>query len=340
MTSGHTLMEPCAEKITAPQVVPGKPAVRTDWTRDEISGIYKMPLLDLIYRAATIHRAFHNAQQVQQCTLLSIKTGGCPEDCGYCPQSSHYSTGVKAEKLLDVDAVVTAARLAKEGGSTRFCMGAAWREVNDNTQFDRVVDMVSQVSKLDMEVCVTLGMLNESQAQRLKEAGLTAYNHNLDTGENYYDKIITTRTYEDRLNTLKNVRDAGLNVCCGGIVGMGETADDRIDLLHTLATLKEHPESVPVNALVAVEGTPLADQKPVEIWDMLRMIATARITMPLARVRLSAGRVTMTQVEQAMCFLAGANSIFTGEKLLTTSNCDFNEDAQLFNLLGLQTMPQ
>jgi len=314
-------------------------AIRTDWSKQEIADIYHMPLMELIYRAATVHRAFHKADEVQQCTLLSIKTGGCPEDCGYCPQSAHYDTGVKAEKLLDTNAVVTAARLAKEGGSTRFCMGAAWREVNDNTQFDRVVDMVSQVSELGMEVCVTLGMLNADQAQRLKEAGLTAYNHNLDTGEQYYDKIITTRTYNDRLNTLKNVRNAGLNVCCGGIVGMGETADDRIDLLHTLSTLPEHPESVPVNALVAVEGTPLAEQNPVEIWEMLRMIATARVTMPRARVRLSAGRVSMSQAEQALCFLAGANSIFTGEKLLTTSNCDFDEDAQMFQALGLKTMP-
>jgi biotin synthase len=313
--------------------------VRNDWTKEEIAAIYHSPLLELIYRAAGMHRQFHNSRDVQQCTLLSIKTGGCPEDCGYCPQSSHYETGVKAEGLLNKDAVVTAARLAKEGGSTRFCMGAAWREVNDNTQFDRVVEMVSEVSAMGMEVCVTLGMLNAQQAQRLKEAGLTAYNHNLDSGEEFYEKIITTRTYKERLNTLQNVRDAGLNVCCGGIIGMGETPADRVDLLHTLATLPEHPESVPVNALVAVEGTPLAEQKPVEIWAMLRMIATARIVMPHARVRLSAGRISMSQAEQALCFLAGANSIFTGEKLLTTGNCDFDEDRQLFEVLGLEPMP-
>lgn len=312
--------------------------VRNDWTKTEISEIFHRPLLDLIYQAATVHREYHDPTKVQQCTLLSIKTGGCPEDCGYCPQSAHYSTGVKSEKLLNLDAVVTAARLAREGGSTRFCMGAAWREVKDNAQFDEVLEMVREVSKMDMEVCVTLGMLNEDQADRLKEAGLTAYNHNLDTGEKFYGDIISTRTYEDRLQTLKNVRDAGINVCCGGIVGLGETSDDRIDLIHTLATMSEHPESVPINALVAVEGTPLGDRPPVEIWEMLRMIATARVTMPKARVRLSAGRVTMNQAEQALCFMAGANSIFTGEKLLTTPNPGFDEDSQMLTALGLKTM--
>lgn len=312
--------------------------VRTDWTRQEIAAIYHTPLMELIYQAATVHRQHHKPNAVQQCTLLSIKTGGCPEDCSYCPQSSHYSTGVKAEPLLNLDAVVTAAKLAKEGGSTRFCMGAAWREVNDNSQFDRVLEMVRQVSALDMEVCVTLGMLSAEQASKLKAAGLTAYNHNLDTGEGYYDQIITTRTYKDRLNTLANVRAAGLNVCCGGILGMGESADDRIDLIHTLCTLPEHPESVPINALVAVEGTPLADQAEVEIWQMVRMVATARIAMPQARVRLSAGRLQMSHAEQALCFLAGANSIFTGEKLLTTGNCDFDEDRQMFDALGLTAL--
>lgn len=322
------------ECTSAPHMV----AIRNDWSREEIASIYHTPLMDLIYQAAGVHRQFHNPRAVQQCTLLSIKTGGCPEDCGYCPQSAHHDSGVKAEKLLNLDTVVTAARLAKEGGSTRFCMGAAWRDVKDNTQFDEVVDMVKEVSKLGMEVCVTLGMLNEQQAQRLKEAGLTAYNHNLDTGEKYYDKIITTRTYKDRLETLKNVRTAGINVCCGGIIGMGESSDDRIDLIHTLSTLPEHPESVPVNALVAVKGTPLEEQPPVEIWEMVRMIATARIAMPKAIVRLSAGRVTMSVSEQALCFLAGANSIFTGEKLLTTSNCDFDEDKQMFDVLGLESL--
>lgn len=319
-----------------PSVVPS--AVRNNWTREEVSEIYNRPLLSLIYDGATVHRQFHNAASVQQCTLLSVKTGGCPEDCAYCPQSAHYSTGVKAEGLLNVDTVYMAAKMAKEAGSTRFCMGAAWREVKDNQQFEQVLEMVRQVSSLKLEVCVTLGMLNEEQAARLKEAGLTAYNHNLDTGESYYDQIITTRTYSDRLKTLGNVRNAGISVCCGGIVGLGETADDRIELLHTLATLPEHPESVPVNALVAVEGTPMADQQPVEVWEMLRMIATARILMPLSMVRLSAGRVSMSIAEQALCFMAGANSIFTGEKLLTTANCEFDDDAEMFKLLGLTAL--
>jgi biotin synthase len=308
---------------------------RNNWTREEVSTIFNTPLLDLIFSAATIHRQFHNPRFVQQCTLLSIKTGGCPEDCGYCPQSAHYKTEVKPESLLNIDTVVTAAKIAKEAGSTRFCMGAAWREVKDNESFEEVLDMVEQVSAMDMEVCCTLGMLTAKQAQRLKEAGLTAYNHNLDTGADYYDKIITTRTYQERLDTLKNVRDAGINVCCGGIVGMGESVDDRIDLLHTLATLSEHPESVPVNALLAVEGTPLESQPPVPIWDLIRVIATARILMPLARVRLSAGRVNFSHAEQALCFLAGANSIFSGEKLLTTPNNDLDEDKQMLQLLGL-----
>lgn len=333
MTSTNAVLD-LPGLLAAPHPV----AIRNDWTREEIAQIYNRPLMDLIYAAATVHRAYHDPRAVQQCTLLSIKTGGCPEDCGYCPQSAHYDTGVKAEKLMNVDTVVTAAKLAKEAGSTRFCMGAAWREVRDNEQFDQVVDMIQQVSALGMEVCVTLGMLNEQQAQRLKDAGLTAYNHNLDTGENFYKEIISTRTYQDRLQTLKNVRNAGINVCCGGIIGMGENSDDRIDLIHTLATLQEHPESVPVNALVAVKGTPLEDQQPVEIWEMIRMIATARITMPQARVRLSAGRVTMSLPEQALCFLAGANSIFTGEKLLTTSNCDFDADQSMFQLLGLEKL--
>ncbi len=312
--------------------------MRTDWTREEIAAIYHTPLLELVYQAATVHRQHQAANAVQQCTLLSIKTGGCPEDCSYCPQSAHYETGVKAEGLLNVDAVVTAARLAKEGGSTRFCMGAAWREVNDNSQFDRVLDMVKQVSAMDMEVCVTLGMLSKEQAQKLKEAGLTAYNHNLDTSESYYSEIISTRTYKDRLNTLSNVRAAGLNVCCGGILGMGESPDDRIDLIHTLCTLPEHPESVPINALVAVAGTPLAEQERTSTWEMVRMVATARITMPNARVRLSAGRMQMSHAEQALCFMAGANSIFTGEKLLTTGNCDFDEDKEMFQVLGLTAL--
>lgn len=310
--------------------------VRHDWTKDEIAEIYYSPLLDLVYRAATVHRQFHNARQVQQCTLLSVKTGGCPEDCDYCPQSAHHNTTVDAEKLLDVNAVITAASLAKQAGSTRFCMGAAWREVRDGEQFDQVVEMVRGVNAQGLEVCVTLGMLTAEQAVRLKEAGVKAYNHNLDTSPEYYSQIISTRTYEDRLRTLQNVRQAGMTVCCGGIIGMGESESDRIGLLHTLATLPQHPESVPVNALVSVDGTPLEGKAPVKIWEMIRMIATARILMPESFVRLSAGRMNMSQVEQAWCFMAGANSIFTGDKLLTTPNPDVSSDNEMFAELGLE----
>ncbi len=311
---------------------------RNNWTKEEISTIYHAPLLELIFTAAKVHRHWHDPLSVQQCTLLSIKTGGCSEDCAYCPQSARYDTGLKAEKLLDPDAVYAAAMCAKNAGSTRFCMGAAWREARENAQFEQVLEIVRRVKSLDMEVCVTLGMLGADEARRLKEAGVTAYNHNLDTGEEYYDQIITTRTYQDRLDTIQHVRDAGMSVCCGGIVGLGESEKDRIDLLHTLSTMSEHPESVPVNALVRVDGTPLADRPPVEIWEMLRMIATARIVMPRARVRLSAGRLQMNQTEQALCFLAGASSIFTGEKLLTTGNPGYDEDKQMFQLLGLRSL--
>jgi biotin synthase len=310
--------------------------IRHDWSKEEISALYHAPVLDLVYTAASVHRQYHDPRSVQQCTLLSVKTGGCSEDCSYCPQSARYETNVKADKLLDPETVYMAAKLAKESGSTRFCMGAAWREVKDNEQFDQVLSMVKKVQSLEMEVCVTLGMVNLSQAQKLKEAGVTAYNHNLDTGEAYYENIISTRTYQDRLNTLKNVREAGITVCCGGIVGMGESDNDRIDLLHTLSNMEEHPESVPVNALVAVEGTPLAERPPVQITDMLRMIATARITMPRSVVRLSAGRMEMTLAEQALCFLAGANSIFAGDKLLTTANPEFDADKEMFSTLGLK----
>jgi biotin synthase len=322
------------ENTDALQAVSGE--IRHDWTKEEISGIYHSPLLELVFTAAKVHRQYHDPRAVQQCTLLSVKTGGCSEDCSYCPQSARYETEVKAEKLLDPDTVYMAAKLAKESGSTRFCMGAAWREVKDNEQFDQVLDMVQKVKSLDMEVCVTLGMLKLDQAQKLKEAGVTAYNHNLDTGEEFYSNVITTRTYQDRLNTLKNVREAGITVCCGGIVGLGESDADRVDLLHTLSTMEEHPESVPVNALVAVEGTPLAAKAPVQITEMLRMIATARILMPLSVVRLSAGRLQMSLAEQAMCFMAGANSIFAGDKLLTTANPEFNADKEMFSELGLK----
>lgn len=309
--------------------------IRNDWSREEVGEIYNLPLLELIYNAATVHRQFHATGEVQVCTLLSVKTGGCQEDCAYCPQAARYHTDVEAHKLLDNETVVNVARLAKEAGSTRFCMGAAWREVRDNKDFDRVLEMVKDVNGLGLEVCCTMGMLTESQAERLKEAGLYAYNHNLDTSEDYYEEIITTRNYDDRLKTLTHVRKAGISVCCGGIIGLGESDKDRMNMLHTLATLPEHPESVPVNALVAVEGTPLENRPRVSVWDMVRMIGTARILMPKAMVRLSAGRNEMSNEEQALCFLAGANSIFSGEKLLTTPNPDFDADSRMFELLGL-----
>jgi len=310
---------------------------KNNWTLEEVKQIYFTPLLELVFQAAAIHRKFHDPLYVQKCTLLSIKTGACPEDCAYCPQSARYTTNISPEPLMDVASVVQAAKQAKESGSSRFCMGAAWREVKNNQDFENVLTMVKEVSKLDLEVCVTLGMLTLDQANRLKEAGLTAYNHNLDTSRDYYKKIITTRTYQDRLNTLHNVAEAGIDVCCGGIVGMGETEDDRIALIHTLATLSEHPESVPINALVPVAGTPLANKAAIKALDFIRMIATARITMPKARVRLSAGRLSLSVTEQALCFLAGANSIFAGSKLLTTPNCDEDQDQMMFDLLGIKS---
>ncbi|MFC2186297.1 biotin synthase BioB [Peijinzhouia sedimentorum] len=310
--------------------------IRNDWTKEEIAEIYNSPLLDLIYKGATAHREYHETGEVQVCTLLSIKTGGCPEDCSYCPQAARYHTNVKAQKLLSVDEVLSSAKEAKMSGSTRFCMGAAWREVRTNRDFDKVIEMVKGVSNLDLEVCCTLGMLTEEQAQKLKDAGLYAYNHNLDTSEEHYEEIISTRKYDDRLKTLEAVRKTNISVCSGGIIGMGETIEDRIGMLHTLATLPEHPESVPVNALVPVEGTPMENQPRVPVWDMVRMIATARIIMPKAMVRLSAGRVTMSMEEQALCFMAGANSIFAGEKLLTTPNPEVDMDKQMFQTLNLK----
>lgn len=310
--------------------------IRNDWTREEITEIYNTPIMDLVYRAATVHRAYHDPNEVQVCTLLSVKTGGCSEDCSYCPQAARYNTDVGVERLMDVDKVIKAAEDAKDSGSTRFCMGAAWREVRNNRDFDKVLDMVKGVNKIGLEVCCTLGMLTEDQAQKLKDAGLYAYNHNLDTSEEHYGDVITTRTYDDRLKTLENVRSAKISVCSGGIIGLGEQHEDRVGMLHTLSTLPEHPESVPVNALVPVEGTPLEDQPRVSIWEMVRMIATARIIMPNAMVRLSAGRVTMSVEEQAMCFMAGANSIFAGDKLLTTPNPEEDKDKQMFQVLNLK----
>ncbi len=310
--------------------------LRNDWTLEEVKAIYQTPVMELIYRAATVHRQFNTTGEVQVCTLLSIKTGGCAEDCSYCPQAARYHTDIEVQALMKKEDVLSYAKKAKEAGSTRFCMGAAWREVRDNKDFDRVLEMVKGVNDLGMEVCCTLGMLTEEQAKKLADAGLYAYNHNLDTSSDYYSEIISTRTYDDRLHTLEHVRKAGVSVCCGGIIGLGETHEDRIKMLHTLCTLPEHPESVPVNALVPIKGTPLQNNSKVQVWEMIRMIATARILMPKAMVRLSAGRTDMTVAEQSLCFLAGANSIFAGEKLLTTPNPSFDEDKEMFELLGLE----
>ncbi len=313
--------------------------IRHNWTNEEISEIYNTPLIELIYRAATVHREYHETGEVQVCTLLSIKTGGCSEDCSYCPQSARYNTGINSEKLMPKEMILAAAERAKEAGSTRFCMGAAWRSARQNKDFDEVLDVVTGVADLGLEVCATLGMLTDEQAAQLKEAGLYAYNHNLDSSEDFYKKIITTRTYDDRLDTIKKVQDNNISVCSGGIIGMGETHEDRIGLLYTLSNLSPHPESVPVNALIAVKGTPMEGQPKVPSWDMARMIATARILMPQSMVRLSAGRVRMNYEEQALCFMAGANSIFTGEKLLTTHNNELDDDMQMFKLFGLKARP-
>jgi len=312
--------------------------IRNDWTIPEIETIYNTPLLELIFKAANVHHQYNNTAEVQVCTLLSIKTGGCSEDCGYCPQAARYNTDVEVHPLMKTENVLEYAQKAKDAGSTRFCMGAAWREVRDNRDFDRVLEMVKGVNAMGMEVCCTLGMLTGEQAKKLADAGLYAYNHNLDTSKEHYGDVITTRTYDDRLETLDNVRKAGVSVCCGGIIGLGEQHEDRIKMLHTLATLPEHPESVPINALVPIKGTPMQFNEKVDIWDMVRMIATARIIMPKAMVRLSAGRTDMTIPEQAMCFLAGANSIFAGDKLLTTPNPSFEDDNSMFQLLGLTPM--
>jgi biotin synthase len=319
--------------------------VRNDWTKDEIASIYQLPFHDLIYQASTVHRMYWDPSEVQQCTLLSIKTGGCTEDCSYCSQSTKYKTFVKPTPTLKVQEVLEAAQRAKDAGSTRFCMGAAWRELgNKKNAFNHILDMVRGVNGMGLEVCTTLGMVTADQAKQLKEAGLTSYNHNLDTSPEHYPNVITTRSYEDRLNTIANVRDAGISVCCGGILGLGEKETDRIGLLHVLATLPEHPESVPINALVAVEGTPLGDninkdEYKVDAFDMARMIATARIVMPRTMVRLSAGRLSFSDAEQFMMFQAGANSIFNGDKLLTTSNPEFDVDQALFNKLGFKGKP-
>ena len=315
--------------------------MRTDWTRAEIAQLFDLPFTELVFRAAEVHRVHHAAGEVQLCTLLSIKTGGCPEDCGYCSQSAYADTSVKAEKLMDVDAVLASAAEAKAAGSQRFCMGAAWRSPKDR-DMDKVCAMVAGVSALGLETCMTLGMLTGEQARQLKEAGLDYYNHNIDTSPEKYGEIISTRTFQDRLDTLEQVRSAGISVCCGGIVGMWESREDRVGFIHALATLPRHPESVPVNALVPVKGTVLgerfAGERLIDDIEFVRTVAVARITMPKSMVRLSAGRESMSEATQAFCFLAGANSIFTGDKLLTTANAGDSKDAALFAKLGLKPM--
>jgi biotin synthase len=312
--------------------------VRTDWTRLDVSRLYHQPLLDLVLQAQTLHRDFHPANEVQMCRLLSIKTGGCPEDCAYCPQSAHYPTGTERQALLDKDAVMVFARRAKADGATRFCMGAAWRDAPEGREFASVVESVRAVAGLGMEVCCTLGMLTVEQARKLKEAGLTAYNHNLDTSPEFYGEIITTRSYQERLSTINAVRKAGITVCCGGILGMGESDEDRVGLLHQLAMLDPHPESVPINMLVRAPGTPLENAADLDPLIMVRTIATARVLMPRAVVRLAAGRKQMSGEAVFLCFLAGANSIFTGERLLTTPNPAPDEDSEMLRELGLKPM--
>ena len=319
------------------QHIDGLNPLRHDWTRDEVQALFALPFNDLLLRAQTLHRQFHPANTVQLSTLLSIKTGACPEDCGYCPQSARFETGLKKEPLMEVQAVVQAAREAKAGGATRFCMGAAWRSPKDR-DLDKVEAMVREVKELGLETCMTLGMLKESQAQRLAEAGLDYYNHNLDTSPEFYGKIISTRTYQDRLDTLENVRKAGMKTCCGGIVGMGEAPADRAELLRQLANLPEHPDTVPINNLVQIEGTPLKGAEALDPLDFVRQIAVARIMMPKSVVRLSAGRTSMSDELQALCFFAGASSIFYGDKLLTTENPLNAKDHALLRRLGMQVL--
>ncbi|CAL9181861.1 unnamed protein product [Musa hybrid cultivar] len=344
---GYPSFSTSAATVEAERTIRDGP--RNDWSRDEIKSIYDCPILDLLFHGAQVHRHVHKFREVQQCTLLSIKTGGCTEDCSYCPQSSRYSTGLKAQKLMNKDAVMQAAKKVKVG-RTRFCMGAAWRDtIGRKTNFNQILEYVKDIRAMSMEVCCTLGMLEKQQAEELKKAGLTAYNHNLDTSREYYPNIITTRSYDERLETLQYVCEAGISICSGGIIGLGEAEEDRVGLLHTLATLPTHPESVPINALVAVKGTPLQDQKVITLphhvddnhsaFSQIFDLATARTVMPKAMVRLSAGRVRFSMPEQALCFLAGANSIFTGEKLLMTPNNNFDADQLMFKILGLNPKP-
>jgi len=315
------------------------PPTRHDWTKEEVKRIYDTPLLDLVFRAASVHRQCHDPTKVQLCTLMNIKSGGCSEDCSYCSQSSRYTTATKASRLLETEPVLEAARKAKENGSTRFCMGAAWRDLSGRKRgFERILEMVREIRKMDMEVCTTLGMLSPTQAKQLKEAGLTAYNHNLDTSREYYPQVITTRTYDDRLDTISHVRDAGISVCSGGILGLGESDADRVSLIWEAANMPEHPESFPVNALVPIKGTPLEGNEPVSHHVLLRTIATARIALPTTIIRLAAGRQGLSENEQAMCFMAGANAVFTGDQMLTTPCSPWDEDKAMLSRWGLEGM--
>ncbi|VDB99322.1 unnamed protein product [Peniophora sp. CBMAI 1063] len=330
-----THASPSAVAAAAP--TPSK--TRHDWSRNEIQKIYDSPLLDLVFRAANVHRLHHDPSKIQLCTLMNIKTGGCSEDCSYCSQSSRHSTSTKASKLVDIEPVLAAARQAKENGSTRFCMGAAWRDLAGRKRgFERILTMVREVRGMGMEVCTTLGMLSPEQARQLKEAGLTAYNHNLDTSREFYPKVITTRSYDDRLDTISAVRDAGISVCSGGILGLGETDEDRVGLIHEVSSMPEHPESFPVNALVPIPGTPLEGNEPVQHQTLLRTIATARIVLPTTIIRLAAGRQTLSENEQMMCFMAGANAVFTGEQMLTTPCSPWDEDKAMMSRWGLEGM--
>ncbi|CAL1696443.1 unnamed protein product [Somion occarium] len=312
---------------------------RHDWSKQEIQQIYESPLLELVFRAANVHRQHHDPSKIQLCTLMNIKTGGCSEDCSYCSQSSRYSTPTKASRLVDIDPVLEAARKAKENGSTRFCMGAAWRDLAGRKRgFEKILKMVREVRGMGMEVCTTLGMLSPEQARQLKEAGLTAYNHNLDTSREFYPKVITTRSYDDRLDTISAVRDAGISVCSGGILGLGESDEDRVGLIFEVSNMPEHPESFPVNALVPIKGTPLEDNDPVSYQALLRTVATARIVLPQTIIRLAAGRQTLDESKQAMCFMAGANAVFTGEQMLTTPCSPWDEDKAMMSRWGLEGM--
>lgn len=311
--------------------------MKQHWTTEQILEIYNLPFFDLIFKAAETHRKHHDPNKIQVSSLISVKTGGCPEDCGYCPQAARYHTEVKIHDILPVHQVKAQALRAKQNGISRVCLGAAWRNVKDGPEFEQVLDMVREVTKLDMEVCCTLGMLTENQAKRLEEAGLYAYNHNIDSSEEYYKEVISTRAFEDRIETINNVRKTSITLCSGGIIGMGESVEDRCSMLKILANMTPQPESVPINALVAVDGTPMEEQEPINIFEFVRMIATARIILPQTQVRLSAGRTEFSKEGQALCFFAGANSIFAGDKLLTTPNPDVNEDLSLFELLGIST---